>query len=657
MVNDAHLVFLSAWGQGLIALFLSGLFGYYHRTNRRARDRLWSASFAAMVLYVAGAAWSLVRAEAGRPVGDPLRFAGMTLSLAGLHAQVAWLILGTLWARRSDAPSALLELAIVGGAALLGALIASGFALSGGDDATMLGRLAWFYLLLGVAYVLCGASLVMRRGASSFIGSAFLALGLFKLGVVALLALGDPARPIASPQTVMTFDLIGTAFAGIALAVALFEAERRRAQRAQASLTSLLRFDPITGLPNRAHLAELWPRLRGAGGALLAIELVGLERAALGIAGDPNERTLRAIADRLVTGFGIGRVAELERERFVVVLSGDMQQTRDDARAALDLVEGALDAELPTHEVLPAAGLAGFSADEELAAVIARAVGGVEQARRIGGARLVDTDRAPTARTDRVVTLRGLRGAIERREFEMQFQPIVATRSRALVGFESLVRWQHPDAGQLGSNRFVEAVERFGLITQLDRQTLALSLDAIVAWRSAGAEVPRISINFGATSLESPTLAKEVLDALAARGLETRQIAVELTESAALADLEACRVNLITLHRAGVAVSLDDFGTGFSSVAHLRDLPVDIVKLDQRFVERVDRDPRDAALVRGLAQLANSLSMSVTAEGIERETQMAFAAECGIDAVQGYLIAPPLTADRALAMIRSARSA
>ena len=164
--------------------------------------------------------------------------------------------------------------------------------------------------------------------------------------------------------------------------------------------------------------------------------------------------------------------------------------------------------------------------------------------------------------------------------------------------------------------------------------------------------MPRVAINLSAASLESPRLAAGVLRHLEQRNLPSTQIAVELTESAAVGDYGVCRQNLIALSNAGVAVSLDDFGTGFSQVAHLRELPVNTIKLDKSFLRRVERDPRDAALVRGLAQLARSLDLLVVAEGIEREAQIAFAIDCGIDALQGYLISPPLDSDAALQRIR-----
>ncbi len=646
---------LTTAGQALVAAFLCVLFAYHWRSQPRPHFRLWAASFGAMLVYVIGAGWSFALATRGAAVDEPQRFVAMTLSLAAAHAQMAWLVLGTLWIREDKPPSRLLEVGVIGAAALLGVLLAAGYAAApGDDDAAMVRRLAWLFVLIGATYVMCGIRLFLHGGALRLTGGALFAFGLFKLGFVALLASGD-ATPLVSTEAVMTLDLVGFAIAGLALAISLFEVERQRAEDARASLATLLRFDPITGLANRVRLTELWPSLRGTAGALVVIELDGLERAAAQVPRARFERSLRLLANRLCHDFGADRVAELERERFVVVLSGNAEQVRDLARAALQAIEAVLDATLPQHEVLASAGLAPFGGEEELAPVLARAVSGCEQARRAGGARLIDTERAPTQRTDRVVTLRGLREAIGRREFEMLFQPIVSTRGRQLVGFEALVRWQHPGEGQIGSNRFLDAIERFGLATALDREALALTLDAISAWREQGLRVPRIAVNVSAASVDSPTLAAEVLRALEERALPTSQIAVELTESAALGDYVTCKRNLAELHAAGVKISLDDFGTGFSSVTHLRELAVDTIKLDQSFLRRADRDPRDAALVRGLAQLAHSLGLTVVAEGIERESQAGFVEECGIEAIQGFLVSEPLSAAAAFESIRAAR--
>jgi EAL domain-containing protein (putative c-di-GMP-specific phosphodiesterase class I)/GGDEF domain-containing protein len=648
---------LTTIGQALVAAFLCVLFAYHWRGQPRPHFRLWAASFGAMLVYVIGAGWSFALATSGAAVDEPGRFVAMALALGAAHAQMAWLVLGTLWIREDRGPSRVLEIGVVGGAALLGVLLATGYAAApGNDEVAMVRRLAWLFVLLGATYIVCGLRLFLFGGALRLTGGALFAFGLFKLGFVAMLASADSPQPLVSTEAVMTLDLIGFAIAGIALAISLFEVERQRAEDAQASLATLLRFDPITGLANRVRLNELWPAMRGTVGALVVIELDGLERAAAQVPRARFERSLRLIANRLCQDFGADRVAELERERFVVVLSGDAEKVRELARAALQAIEAVLDATLPQHDVLASAGLAAFVGDEDLAPVLARAVSGCEQARRAGGARLVDTEHAPTQRTDRVVTLRGLRAAIERREFEMLYQPIVSTRGRQLVGFEALVRWQHPDEGQIGSNRFLDAIERFGLATALDREALALTLDAISAWREQGVRVPRIAVNVSAASLESRTLATEVLHALEARALPTSQIAVELTESAALGDYNTCKRNLAELHAAGVRISLDDFGTGYSSVAHLRELPVDTIKLDQSFLRRADRDPRDAALVRGLAQLAHSLGFGVVAEGIERETQAAFAEECGIEAIQGFLVSPALPAAAAFESMRAHRA-
>lgn len=648
---------LTTAGQALIAAFLCVLFAYHWRSQPRPHFRLWAASFGAMLVYVIGAGWSFALAIRSAPIDEPQRFAAMTIALAGAHAQMAWLVLGTLWIREDRPPPRLLEAGVVGAAALLGVLLAAGYAAAPGvDDIAMVRRLAWLYVLIGATYVICGIRLFVHGGALRLTGGALVAFGLFKLGFVAMLASGIEAAPLVSTEAVMTLDLVGFAIAGIALAISLFEVERQRAEEAQASLATLLRFDPITGLANRVRLTELWPSMRGTTGALVVIELDGLERAAAQVPRARFERCLRLIANRLSHDFGADRVAELERERFIVVLSGDAEQVRELARAALQAIEAVLDATLPQHEVLASAGLAVFGGEEELAAILARAVSGCEQARRAGGARLVDTERAPTQRTDRVVTLRGLRAAIERREFEMLYQPIVSTRERKLVGFEALVRWQHPGEGQLGSGRFLDAIERFGLATALDREALGLTLDAVASWREQGVRVPRVAVNVCAASLEQRTLAAEVLRALEVRALPTSQIAVELTESAALGEYMTCKRNLAELHAAGVKISLDDFGTGFSSVVHLRELAVDTIKLDQSFLRRADRDPRDAALVRGLAQLAHSLGLAVVAEGIERESQAGFVEECGIEAIQGFLVSAPLSAAAAFESMRANRA-
>jgi predicted signal transduction protein with EAL and GGDEF domain len=447
----------------------------------------------------------------------------------------------------------------------------------------------------------CGAYLLLARVpdrgiALNMLGAGFGVFGAVKLGLVALIVWGEPGTDRA-PATgmVVLIEMLGYAAVSIGIALWLLADERRRARRAEQDLSSLLRFDPITGLRNRAGLAELWQARRGNDRALVVIELQGFERAAARLGGDAD-RLLRAVAQRLEQARGVDRVAQLERARFAVLAPGDAAQARLSAIGLLQTLEGALATENGVHDVLPAVGVA-VGDGLELAEVLARASAACERARRLGGARVVEAGAAPEVSEDPVAGLRALREALDREQFVLHYQPLIGQRDGALRGFEALVRWEHPNHGLLPPARFLDAVSQFGLGERLDRAVVVAAVRQVRRWLDAGLNVPRIAVNLGAASLADPDLPDLLGDALARHRLSAAQFAIELTESAALADVDRCARVLGRLRAFGFGIALDDFGTGFSSLAHLRDLPVDAIKIDRRFIRGVHDEPRDAAFL------------------------------------------------------------
>lgn len=192
---------LTTAGQALVAAFLCVLFAYHWRSQPRPHFRLWAASFGAMLVYVIGAGWSFALATRGAAVDEPQRFVAMTLALAAAHAQMAWLVLGTLWIREDRPPPRLLEFGAIGGAAILGVMLSAGYAAApGDDDVAMVRRLAWLFVLIGATYVICGIRLFLYGGALRLTGGALFTFGLFKLGFVAMLASSDAAEPSCRPR-------------------------------------------------------------------------------------------------------------------------------------------------------------------------------------------------------------------------------------------------------------------------------------------------------------------------------------------------------------------------------------------------------------------------------------------------------------------------
>lgn len=237
-----------------------------------------------------------------------------------------------------------------------------------------------------------------------------------------------------------------------------------------------------------------------------------------------------------------------------------------------------------------------------------------------------------------------LRGAWERGEMSLHYQPIYRLADNRLMGAEALCRWNHPRLGVVPPSVFIEVAEQSGLIEALGRHVLVQACQDAAGWRQPGEEAPFVSVNISPRQLRSGDLPDVVASALRGSGLLPQQLHLELTETAVLGDEAQASALLSRLRAAGVKVWLDDFGTGFSGLSHLRRVPVDGVKIDRSFVADVLRDPDDLALTSAIIAMAHSLGITVVAEGIEAEGQFAVLRERGCDQGQGFWLGRPMQA-------------
>jgi predicted signal transduction protein with EAL and GGDEF domain len=242
------------------------------------------------------------------------------------------------------------------------------------------------------------------------------------------------------------------------------------------------------------------------------------------------------------------------------------------------------------------------------------------------------------------ILLGELRPGIERGELVVYVQPKVSTRTGRLVGVEALVRWQHPVRGLLLPGRFLPGVENTPLMVPLTRQVVDQSLQAVRRWRDQGLDLT-VAINLTARQVANQELPGEIEAALAAHGLPGEALVVEVTESCLMANPVQARAVLARLRRLGVAVSIDDFGTGFSSFTHLRDLPVSEIKIDKSFVAGTAGSSPNAAIVKSVIDLGHNLGLAVVAEGVETDDCLSALIVQGCDIVQGYRVAHPMPID------------
>lgn len=247
-----------------------------------------------------------------------------------------------------------------------------------------------------------------------------------------------------------------------------------------------------------------------------------------------------------------------------------------------------------------------------------------------------------------------LRTALRRGQLRVVYQPIIEIGSGRTVGMEALARWHHPIRGEVSPVRFVPVAEESGLIVALGEEILRQACEQFRAWQAAGLSLPpRVSVNLSRAQLTDPALPSRVAAIVSAAGLACNALQFEVTESLAMQDEAALGV-LHALRALGVQLALDDFGTGHSSLAALRQLPVQQVKIDRSFIQGLETSPYHRALVQAALQVANALQLELVAEGIESESQARLLAELGCSRGQGYLFARPLEADAMADYLRRA---
>ncbi|RRN80195.1 EAL domain-containing protein [Pseudoxanthomonas sp. SGD-10] len=245
-----------------------------------------------------------------------------------------------------------------------------------------------------------------------------------------------------------------------------------------------------------------------------------------------------------------------------------------------------------------------------------------------------------------------LRGAWERGEVSVVYQPIGRTSDGRIVGAEALLRWQHPELGTISPAAFIDVAEQSGLIDQLGPRVLRQACIDAARWaRECGGEPPFVSVNVSPRQLRHGELPGIVAQCLAESGLPAGCLHLELTETALISDELQAGALLTRLHATGVKVWLDDFGTGFSGLSHLRRVPVDGLKIDRSFIADMQRDPDDLALTSAIVAMAHSLGITVVAEGVEKQAQLDLLAGLGCDLVQGYWLSHPLGAEELAARL------
>ncbi|RMF42261.1 MAG: GGDEF domain-containing protein, partial [Deltaproteobacteria bacterium] len=235
-----------------------------------------------------------------------------------------------------------------------------------------------------------------------------------------------------------------------------------------------------------------------------------------------------------------------------------------------------------------------------------------------------------------------LHRALEKGELGVRYQPLLDLHSGAIAGAEALICWQSQDGEAVSPAHFIPLAEETGLIEPIGEWVLHQTCSQNAAWQQRQLPPIRVAVNVSARQFHRSDFTDVVAKTLQQTGLAPRWLALEVTETALMRDIEQARATLATLKRLGVSIVIDDFGTGHSSLSYLKQLPVDVLKIDQSFVEGVPRSSEDSALTGAIIAMGHALGLGIVAEGVERLEQKEFLHQKGCDRIQGYLYHPPL---------------
>jgi diguanylate cyclase (GGDEF)-like protein len=427
-------------------------------------------------------------------------------------------------------------------------------------------------------------------------------------------------------------------------------------------------YDPTTGLPNRElltdRIAHALAGHRADDPDSIAVVLLGLDRFNV-----INESLGHAIGDRLLVAVGQRLVHGLRPSDTVARVGGDEfgiifdpVADHDEARSIADRIVAELSAPFPLNGrewfVSASMGIAiaepgratpdGLLRQAEIAMV--RAKGDATQRHAL-------FEPSMSAQTlERLELESDLRSALERRELRVHYQPIVTLDSTEIVGFEALVRWQHPTRGLVAPLAFIPLAEETGLIVPIGRWVLETACRQASKWHRARTDVNArplfVSVNLSARQFMQSDLVEDVAAILGETGLNASALELEITESVLMDQSEAGIRTLRRLRALGVRLVLDDFGTGYSSLSYLKHLPLDTIKIDRSFVAAIE-EIADRSIVEAVVALAHGLGIGVVAEGIETERQAERLRELGCDLGQGYLFSRPVPAAKTGGLLRT----
>jgi diguanylate cyclase (GGDEF)-like protein/PAS domain S-box-containing protein len=426
-------------------------------------------------------------------------------------------------------------------------------------------------------------------------------------------------------------------------------------RRAEKLIAHLAHHDSLTGLPNRLlfqdrfDLAIMRARRQGhmLGILLLDIDRFKVVNDNLGHAA--GDRFLRRVAERLVRSVrACDTVVRLGGDEFVILL-GEIRLVEDVGRVARKILDNlSRPYELDQREIFTTAsiGASVYPVDGTDGEALLRHAGtAMSRAKSLGGDVFRIFTPAMSRRTaERLGTEAELHRALRGGELVVYYQPQLTLASNRIECVEALVRWRHPTRGLLLPRSFMRIAEQTGLVVLIDMFVFRQACLDLVAWKRAGLPPVKIAVNVSLRQLQQADLASRIREILAETGADPGLLDLEINEKVAIGSIRSHRSTITEVREMGLCFSLDDFGHGHSSLSHLRELPIETVKIDRSFVRKTTRDPRDAAIARTLISMAHTLRMRVVAEGVDSLPLLSFLRDEECDAIQGFYFSRPVPA-------------
>ena len=426
--------------------------------------------------------------------------------------------------------------------------------------------------------------------------------------------------------------------------------------RSQERIKRLATLDPLTQLANRQTFDEMASRLlaqawaEGRKAALLFLDLDNFRLLNNGYGHRVGDHMLQLTAERMRAIIPEPNLLGRRGGDEMVALLVDVPHRDvaiETARALIDSIS------MPTRvfgmdvAVTPSVGIGYFPDDGvDLDSLLNAADAAMYEAKDSGRQTYAFYTPSVARRVDLRLRLEHrLRKAVESRDFKLLYQPLIALHDGKMMGAEALIRWRDAEMGDISPAEFIPIAEESGLIVGLGEWVINEACRARKVWRNLGLDVPPIAINMSGVELKQRGCVERLVAVLRSHDVAPHDIEIEVTETGLLDTSAASREHLVQMRNAGLRLALDDFGVGFSSLAHLRDLPIHRLKIDRSFTVECMRDARTLTIVKAVIEMARSLGISVTAEGIETQAQQTWMQHLGCDTAQGYLFSRPLHAD------------